>query len=50
MKKRKKIILALVGLLLIAGIIAMMTRKSSSEQINFQTTQIEPGDMTAPTC
>jgi HlyD family secretion protein len=47
MKKRKKIILALVGLLLIAGIIAMMTRKSSSEQINFQTTQIEPGDITA---
>ena len=47
MKKRKKIILTLVGLLLIAGIIAMMTRKSSSEQINFQTTQIEPGDITA---
>ena len=47
MKKRKKIILGLVGLLLIAGIIAMMTRKSSSEQINFQTTQIEPGDITA---
>ena len=47
MKKRKKIILALVGLLLIAGVIAMMTRKSSSEQINFQTTQIEPGDITA---
>ena len=47
MKKRKKNILALVGLLLIAGVIAMMTRKSSSEQINFQTTQIEPGDITA---
>ncbi len=45
MKKRKKIILALVGLLLVAGIIAIATKKGGNEQITFQTTQVEPGDI-----
>lgn len=45
MKKRKKIILALVGLLLVAGIIAFATKKGGNEQITLQTTQVEPGDI-----
>ena len=45
MKKRKKIILALVGLLLAAGIIAIATHKGDGEQINFQTTKVESGDI-----
>ena len=45
MKKRTKIILALVALLLIAGIIAMMAKKGQNEVISFQTTQVEPGDI-----
>lgn len=45
MKKRKKIILALVGLLLVAGIIAIATKKGGNEQITLQTTQVEPGDI-----
>ena len=45
MKKRTKIILALVGLLLVAGIVAIVNKKGGNEQINFQTTQIEPGDI-----
>ena len=45
MKKRKKIILALVGLLLVAGIIAFATKKGGNEQITLQTTQVESGDI-----
>lgn len=45
MKKSKKIILGLVALLLVAGIIAMVTRKGHDEVINFQTAQVEPGDI-----
>lgn len=45
MKKGKKIILALVGLLLVAGIIAIVNKKGGNEQISFQTTQIESGDI-----
>ncbi len=45
MKKSKKIILALVGLLLAAGIIAVVSKKDGNEQIIFQTTQVEPGDI-----
>ena len=45
MKKKKKIILALVALLLIAGIIAMVAKKGHNEVINFQTTQVEPGEI-----
>jgi HlyD family secretion protein len=45
MKKGKKIILALVGLLLVAGIIAFATKKGGNEQITLQTTQVEPGDI-----
>ena len=45
MKKGKKIILALVGLLLVAGIIAIVNKKGGNEQISFQTTQVEPGDI-----
>ena len=45
MKKGKKIILALVGLLLVTGIIAIVNKKGGNEQISFQTTQIESGDI-----
>ncbi len=45
MKKRKKIILALVGLLIVAGVIALMSRKGGNEQITFQTTEVAPGDI-----
>lgn len=45
MKKKTKIILAVLALLLIAGIIAMVTNKGDNEVINFQTTQVEPGDI-----
>ena len=45
MKKRTKIILALLALLVIAGIIAMIANKGKNEVINFQTTQVEPGDI-----
>ena len=45
MTKRKKIILALVGLLLVAGIIAMLSRKGGAEQISFQTTEVGSGDI-----
>lgn len=45
MKKRKKIILALVALLLVVGIIAMLGGKGGSEKIDFQTAQIEPGEI-----
>ena len=47
MTKRKKIILALVGLLLVVGIIAMLSRKGGAEQISFQTTEVGPGDIAA---
>ena len=45
MKKKTKIILSLVALLLIAGIIAMVAKKGKNEVINFQTTQVEPGEI-----
>ena len=45
MKKRTKIILALLALLLIAGIIAMVGKKGSDEVINFQTALVEPGEI-----
>ena len=45
MKKTKKIILTLVALLLIAGIIATVARKGHNEVINFETTQVEPGEI-----
>ena len=45
MTKRKKIILALVGLLLVAGIIAMLSKKGGAEQISFQTTEVGSGDI-----
>lgn len=45
MKKRTKIILAVLALLIIAGIIAMVANKGKNEVINFQTTQVEPGDI-----
>jgi HlyD family secretion protein len=45
MKKRKKIIWALVGLLIVAGVIALMSRKGGNEQITFQTTEVAPGDI-----
>jgi len=45
MKKRRKIILGVVALLLIAGIIAMVSRKGHNEVITFQTAQVEPGDI-----
>ena len=45
MKKRKKIIWAVVGLLIVAGVIAMMSRKGSEENISFQTTEVAPGDI-----
>ena len=45
MKKRTKIILALLALLIIAGIIATVANKGKNEVINFQSTQVEPGDI-----
>ena len=45
MKKRTKIILAMLALLIIAGIIATVANKGKNEVINFQTTQVEPGDI-----
>ena len=45
MKKKTKIILALLALLLIAGIIAMVANKGDNEVINFQTAQVEPGEI-----
>ena len=45
MKKRTKIILALLALLIVAGIIATVANKGKNEVINFQTTQVEPGDI-----
>jgi len=45
MKKRTKIILAVLALLIIAGIIATVANKGKNEVINFQTTQVEPGDI-----
>ena len=45
MKKKTKIILSLVALLLIAGIIAMVAKKGKNEVINFQTTQVKPGEI-----
>jgi HlyD family secretion protein len=45
MKKRTKIILAVLALLIIAGIIAKVANKGKNEVINFQTTQVEPGDI-----
>ena len=51
MKKRTKIILAVLALLIIAGIIATVANKGKNEVINFQTTQVEPGDIsTTITC
>ena len=45
MKKRTKIILALLALLIVAGIIAKVANKGKNEAINFQTAQVEPGDI-----
>ena len=45
MKKRTKIILAVLALLIIAGIIATVANKGKNEVINFQTTQVESGDI-----
>ena len=45
MKKRTKIILALLALLLIAGIIAMVSKKGKNEVITFETCQVEPGEI-----
>ena len=45
MKKRTKIILAVLALLIIAGIIATVANKGKNEVSNFQTTQVEPGDI-----
>lgn len=45
MKKRTKIILALLALLIVAGIIATVANKGKNEVINFQTAQVEPGDI-----
>ena len=45
MKKRTKIILALIALLVVAGIIATIANKGKNEVINFQTAQVEPGDI-----
>lgn len=45
MKKRTKFILAVLALLIIAGIIATVANKGKNEVINFQTTQVEPGDI-----
>lgn len=45
MKKKTKIILAVIALLLIVGIIAIVANKGDNEVISFQTTQVEPGDI-----
>ena len=45
MKKRTKIILALLALLIVAGIIATVVNKGKNEVINFQTAQVEPGEI-----
>ncbi len=45
MKKGKIIILSLLGLLLVAGIIAIVSKKGGGEQVNFQTTAVGPGDI-----
>ncbi len=45
MKKRTKIILSLLALLLIAGIIAMVSKKGKNEVITFETCQVEPGEI-----
>ena len=45
MKKRTKIILALLALLIVAGIIATVANKGKNEVINFQTAQVEPGEI-----
>jgi len=45
MKKRNKIILAVLALLLVAGIIATLANKGNNETINLQTTQVEPGEI-----
>ncbi len=45
MKKRTKIILAVLALLLIAGIITMVSRKGQDEVITFETCQVEPGEI-----
>ena len=45
MKKKKIIIWSLVGLLLVAGIIAFTSKNGGNEQINFQTTEVGPGDI-----
>ncbi len=45
MKKRTKIILTVLALLIIAGIIAKVANKSKNDVISFQTTQLEPGDI-----
>ncbi len=45
MKKRKRIIWAVVGLLVIAGVIALVSRKGGEEKISFQTTEVAPGDI-----
>ena len=45
MKKRTKIILVLLALLIVAGIIATVVNKGKNEVINFQTAQVEPGEI-----
>lgn len=45
MKKKTKIILALLALLIVAGIIATVANKGKNEVINFQTAQVEPGEI-----
>ena len=45
MKKKTKIILALLVLLIVAGIIATVANKGKNEVINFQTAQVEPGEI-----
>ena len=44
MKKKWIIILAILGLLVV-GAIVMMSRKGGNENITFQTTQVEPGEI-----
>ena len=45
MKKRTKIILAVLALLIVAGIIAKVANRGDKQAITFQTTQVEPGDI-----
>ena len=45
MKKRTKIILAVVALLLLVGVIAMLTDRGTDETINFQTSEVGSGDI-----